>query len=287
MTAIVVGYNHGPYLRRCLDALTSQRGLTALEIIYLDNASQDSSLDIAAQYPQIQVIKNDQNLGFAAAVNLGLIRAAGRFTALVNPDTYLPPDALSQLALDLVERQGSSADPVGLVGPTLLSEDGREQQSLCHFPTLTGLFQKRMGFTPKRAWLIGALVVARTRLLRAIGGLDERYFVYGEDMELSHQVINRGHQVMLDRRVRVHHAGNLRWDADRLVRVYGGYLRFVCRHHPRQRMLLGVLLSLRWLLTLIKIEATTPSLGLTRGQTLRRGLERMWSQRTDLPHGPC
>lgn len=272
VTAIVVGHNHAHCLGRCIDSLTEQQGLTELEILYIDNASSDSSPAMTGNHPQIQAIRNAQNIGFARAVNQGLAIARGRYTALVNPDTAIGPQTLRML-VDLLETRPE----LGLVGPLLLSEDGRQQQSLAHYPTLTGMLKKWAGLPPgpRGGWLIGAFVVAETDRLRRMGGLDERYFVYGEDMDLSHRIQQDGLRVEVEPGVHITHTGNPRWSMDRLARIYGGYLRFLDRHHHHQRLPAGLLLSLWWLVR--GCTAGTPPL------LLVDGLQRIWSRRPDRP----
>lgn len=272
VTAIVVGYNHAHCLGRCFDSLMGQRGLEALEVLYIDNASSDSSAAMTSWHPEIRVLRNSVNLGFARAVNQGLELASGRYVALVNPDTALDPHTLRAL-VDALRR-----DPgLGLVAPRLLDEEGRWQQSLAHYPTATGLARRALGRTPgeRDGWLVGAMLLGERELLRRVRGLDERYFVYGEDMDLSRRVQALGLRVRVEPEIHITHTGNPRWTRDRLVRVYGAYLRFLGQHHPLQRPPLGLALSLLWLL-----RGGTAG---ARPAELRRGLERIWSRQTDEP----
>jgi GT2 family glycosyltransferase len=272
VTAIVVGYNHAHCLGRCLDSLIGQRGLDSLEVIYVDNASSDSSVAITSRHPGVLVIQNERNEGFARAVNQGLARASGRYVALVNPDTELAPGTIDELVVSLERHPG-----VELVGPSLIDEEGGEQLSLSPYPTVGGLMRKLLGLRPAAgdAWLLGAFVVARTGQLRERGGLDERYFVYGEDMELSRGVQRAGGQIRVETDVQVRHTGNPRWTPDRLARVYGAYLRFLGHHEPRQRLPVGLALSLLWLLR--------GGLAGARTNELTRGLRRIWSTGRDAP----
>ena len=271
VTAIVVGFNHANCLGRCFDSLFGSRGLARLEVIYIDNASEDSSVAATSWHDQIRVVENSENLGFAGAVNQGLGMAEGNYVALVNPDTQIGPDCLRALVDRL--RQDAAA---GLVGPMLLNEEGHRQVSLAPYPTLRQLARRWIGRPAPpadRCWLVGALVVAEAGLLRQLGGLDEKYFVYGEDMDLSYRVQQQGRTVQVDDRVQITHTGNPRWSAERLVRVYGAYMRFAADHLGARRLPLGLMLSTLWLLR-------GPLAGAGRHQ-LSDGLRRIWSRQRD------
>lgn len=273
-TAIVVGYNHAHCLGRCFDSLMGQQELERLEVLYIDNASADSSASMSSWHPEIRVIRNQRNVGFARAVNQGLALAHGDYVALVNPDTAIGPLAISRL-IDRLRRQPE----IGLAAPLLLNEDQSLQRSLTHYPTLRGQLLRLLGRPPdgSTGWLVGAMLVAETALLRRLGGLDEGYFVYGEDMDLSHRVQRAGRTVHVERDLPITHTGNPRWSADRHVRVYGAYLRFLGRHHPLQRGVVGLPVSALWV-----------ARGLLGGAGPRQvvgGLRRIWSRRPDPPPG--
>jgi len=271
VTAVVVGFNHANCLGRCFDSLFGSTGIDALQVVYVDNSSEDSSVACTSWHPEIEVVRNPENLGFAHAVNQGIYQARHAHVALVNPDTALGPDCLARLVDHLEHHPGT-----GLVGPTLLDEEGRPQVSLAPYPTIRGLAGRWLGREPDpdRAWLVGAMVMGRAHLLRELRGLDELFFVYGEDMDLSHRVQERGLAVTLLPDLHITHTGNPRWNPERLVRGYGAYMRFAGKHRgPRQRIPLGLLLSWLWLL-----RGGLASQGPT---TLVDGLRRIWSMERD------
>jgi N-acetylglucosaminyl-diphospho-decaprenol L-rhamnosyltransferase len=273
LTAIVVGYNHAHCLGRCLDSVVGSRGLAALEVIYVDNASSDSSVAATSVHAgRIRTVVNPANVGFAAAVNQGLRLATSRYVALVNPDATVGPDLLRALCDVLRAHPG-----VGLAAPLLLDEEGQPQVSLSPYPTLLALAGRWLGrrVRPDRAWLVGALVVAERALLEDVGGLDEGYFVYGEDMELSRRVQGRGRSIRVEPGLHATHTGNPRFDPDRLVRIYGAYMRFAARHLGLERLPLGALLTSLYLLR-------GGLAGVGPGE-LADGLERIWSRGRDRP----
>ncbi len=270
VTAIVVGFNHAHCLGRCFDSLMGSAGLASLEVIYVDNASEDSSVAATSWHDDIKVVKNSENLGFASAVNQGVAMATGDYIALVNPDTQIGPECLREL-VDFLRRTPEA----GLVGPRLLNEEGNQQRSLAPYPSLRRLVAGWLGRpTPAgQAWLVGALVVAEAALLRRLDGLDEKYFVYGEDMDLSYRVQQQGRTVNVDRDVHITHTGNPRWSPERLVRIYGAYMRFAGDHLPGQRLPLGALISALWVL-----RGTLSGAGRRK---VGEGLRRIWSRGRD------
>ena len=274
VTAIVVGFNHANCLGRCFDSLFGSQDLDGLEVIYLDNASSDSSVAATSWHEQIITVRNSENLGFATAVNQGLERATGKYCALVNPDTAIGPECLARLCEHLERNPG-----VGLVGPRLLNEEGAEQVSLAPYPSPGELARNWLGRPtrdPSQLWLVGAMVLAETALLRQLGGLDEGFFLYGEDMDLSYRVQQAGRAVRLDQDVHITHTGNPRWHPERLVRVYGAYMRFAARHlGVHKRAPLGLMLSALWLLR-GGLSGVGPG-------GLRQGLDRIWSKDREQP----
>lgn len=124
VSVIVVSYNTREMLRGCLTAVERSSDVS-IELFVVDNSSRDGSADmVAADFPWVQLIRNPDNRGFAAANNIAIPRAAGRFILLLNPDTVVRPDAISTLARYL------TANPdVGICGPLVVNPDGSQQSS--------------------------------------------------------------------------------------------------------------------------------------------------------------
>ena len=137
LSVIIVNWNAAAFLPAALDSLWGTQGNLDMEVILVDNASSDASLTIVRErYPQVRVVANVANQGFAAANNQGIALARGRHILLLNPDTELPPTALSDLVAHL------DAHPlVGVVGPRLESERGRIQGGAAGYdPSPTTIF---------------------------------------------------------------------------------------------------------------------------------------------------
>jgi GT2 family glycosyltransferase len=120
LSTIIVNYNAGPLLRKCVDSLLAC--LLDIEIIVVDNASSDASLDELQDLSQVCVIRNPANVGFAAACNIGVQASSAPFLLFLNPDCFFQPDAIAPLLAGL-----QSGDRVGMVGGLLVNEDGTEQ----------------------------------------------------------------------------------------------------------------------------------------------------------------
>ena len=226
---VIVNYNVRDLLRDCLASVYDSRGDFTFEVCVVDNGSTDGSADmVAAEWPQVRLIRTD-NRGYAAGNNLGL-RAFGfpdhgqaRHALLLNPDTVLPPSALADmLAFMDVHPQAAVA------GPRLVREDGSLDKACRRsFPTpdvafyrlfgLSRLFPRSRRFgrynltylspdlTTEVDSVVGAFMLIRGQALAEVGLLDERYFMYAEDLDLCYRLKQRAWQVWYNAGVTVLH----------------------------------------------------------------------------------
>lgn len=207
LTAIVVTYNSAAWIRACLASLAGIR------TIVVDNASHDESVSIArAEFPGVQVIQRASNGGFAVAVNEGCRAAPDDDVLLVNPDLVVP-----QGCIDLLRVYLEAHPAVGIVAPHLVYPDGSPQASIRTFPSpLTMLARRsplgrtRIGTRVLRKhlrvddppavagpvhWALGAAMLVRREAIRDVGGLDERIFLYGEDVDWCVRMWQAGWEV--------------------------------------------------------------------------------------------
>jgi GT2 family glycosyltransferase len=205
-------------IEACLDSIAAGAGRLAVEVIVVDNASTDATRDLAAKRPDVQLVAQDANLGFAAAANVGLGIARGPALLLLNPDTAATPGAFERL----VGALGRFPD-VGLVAPTLASPtEATTRPPLAAWPTLGRMFRHHTPLKhvcrPRRwtpvadtpttdGYLTGACLLIRRRTLEQVGPLDERYFFYLEDVEYARRAVLNGWRVLWVRDAVVYHRG--------------------------------------------------------------------------------
>lgn len=221
---IIVNYNSTDHLLGCLESL--QKALNGLDARFYiqDNASADNVDRITERFPFVNLEKNKTNLGFAKAVNNALKQGDGDFVVLLNPDTYVTEDFFD-ICLDYIERNPK----VGIVGPRILDHDGCLQNSARSFPTPLTAFFGRSSFLSKWFpenpitsknllslksdgkspmdvdWVSGACMVIRRDAVRAVGMLDERFFMYWEDADWCHCMREAGWQIVYYPRATVYH----------------------------------------------------------------------------------
>jgi GT2 family glycosyltransferase len=197
----VVSYRTPGLLRRCLSALDAERAQLDLDVTVVDNASDDGSAEIVSlEYPWVQLMRNERNAGFGAAHNQALRDAAGRYLLVLNSDATPMPGALRTLVEFLDAHPG-----VAVAGPKLRFGDGTVQPSRRRFPTLATLFFEstqlqrlssdspllRRYYVADRSddepqevdWLVGACLCVRASAVSAVGMLDERFFMYSEELD--------------------------------------------------------------------------------------------------------
>jgi N-acetylglucosaminyl-diphospho-decaprenol L-rhamnosyltransferase len=198
LSVVVVSHNSGAPLRDCVERVLRQ-GLP-LELLLVDNASVDGSLDALPVHPALRVLRNAGNRGFGAACNQGARTASAGHLLFLNPDCLLPDGALERLHAAI------TAEPdVGLLGAQLVEADGRPQPAARRaLPTLAGLLRKRsgqLGRTPGGLERVeatsGALMMLPRPVLDALEGFDEGYVLHCEDLDLCRRVRAAGWQVAI------------------------------------------------------------------------------------------
>jgi N-acetylglucosaminyl-diphospho-decaprenol L-rhamnosyltransferase len=202
LCVVIVNYNTRDLLQDCLRSVFASLGVGKLDVWVVDNASSDGSAAmVGTEFAQVRVIASPENLGFAAANNLALRNCRAAFVLLLNPDTLVPPDALAQAIAFLASRPDA-----GVVGPKLVRPDGSLDLACRRsFPTpeisfyrmigLSRLFPKSRlfgrynltyldpGQTTEVDAVVGAFMLLRGELLAQVGLLDERFFMYAEDLD--------------------------------------------------------------------------------------------------------
>jgi len=262
VTAVIVSFNTREHLLRCLASLEAHVTLP-LQTVMVDNGSSDGSADaVRDAHPAVQVIENHANLGFAAACNRGLREARAPYVLLLNSDAEVCAGAVEGLVAILEARSD-----VGIVGPRTVGHDGGPQVSFG--PDLTPLSEWRQrrlvrALRQRRpeavrevtalcareqepAWVSGACLLARKPALDAVGGLDERFFLYEEDVDLCLRVRKAGWRILYTPEpVVMHHLGRSMEKIPALSRLEydRSHLRFYAKHRgPGARALLRLFLA--------------------------------------------
>lgn len=237
---VIVNWNAGPRLRECLASLVPAiAGVeSGVRVVVVDNASTDGSLEgIEAFGLPLTVIRNPQNRGFAVACNQGAQRSRSRLLLFLNPDTRLDSRSLGAPITFLDAPDGAD---VGIVGIQLVDDQGRVAKSCSRFPTprrllarALGLDQVFPGFFPgmlMHEWdhastrqvdqVMGAFLLVRRDVYRDLGGFDERFFVYFEDVDLCRRALDAGWKTIFVSEARAFHGGHGSSDQVRARRLF-------------------------------------------------------------------
>jgi GT2 family glycosyltransferase len=214
LSVVIVNYNTAPYLRACLTSLRPEVEGLSHEVLVVDNASTDGSVAmVQREFPQVQLLINERNLGFATANNRALRQAKGRDVLILNPDTEVRPGAVHALISALDAQPGAVA-----VGPRVLRPDGRlDLACRRRFPSpgvaaarllgLSRLFPRhplfaRYNMTYRAADEpaeidagTAAAMLFRRRALEAVGYFDQAFFMYGEDLDLCYRLKQAGGRI--------------------------------------------------------------------------------------------
>lgn len=188
LSIIIVNYNTADYLTNCLRSVFAQAD-ASYEVWVVDNASTDDSVTMVHnQFPQVHLLTNTENLGFAKANNLAVQNAAGQFIYFLNPDTEVQPKCFSTMI-----RYMKKNPSVGMAGTKLLYPDHSEQNSVEEsYPGQHHTNGELAGLPGRIAWLLGASLIARHNVIKQVNGFSEDFFLYGEDIDLSIKVRQAG-----------------------------------------------------------------------------------------------
>jgi N-acetylglucosaminyl-diphospho-decaprenol L-rhamnosyltransferase len=252
LSIVIVSFNARADLQACLLSLKKGPPSMDHEIIVADNGSVDGSAEAAERIPGVRVIRMGRNAGFAAANNAGIREGRGDLVLLLNSDTLVPPGALDRLVARLV------ATGAAIAGPRLVDAEGRPELSFGRMISpLNELRQKRRtaewiaGQTAREQfvdWVSGACLLVRRADAEAAGLLDERFFLYNEDVDFCHAVRALGRRVLFTPAAEITHLRG-RSRASQPGASQAAYRRshlaFYQKHHPLWAPLLKLYLRAR------------------------------------------
>jgi GT2 family glycosyltransferase len=225
LSIIIVSWNVKKDLANCLRSIGENSPNSQFEIIVIDNASTDTTVESVKEYfPEVVMIANSENRGFAAANNQGIERSHGEYILLLNPDTIVRLGSLDTL-ISLIDKN----EDVGICGPQLLNQDGTIQSSARCFPTFRGALYRHTIFRYLRIfkneykkWLMkgfdhrtqtdvdqvmGAALMVRRSVIDHIGVMDERFFMYYEEVDLCYRIKQAGWRVVFVPQATITHLG--------------------------------------------------------------------------------
>src|SRR5436190_12826256 len=252
VSIIVVSFNAREDLLRCLASLRDAPPARSYESIVVDNASTDGSADAARTFAHVQVIDAGRNTGFAGGNNLGIRASRGTNVLLLNNDTIVPPGAIDRLLAELDRHPD-----VAVVGPRIVDGNGRAELSFGGMVSPLGHIRQKLAFwrveTVTRReqypdWVTGACLLVRRTDADEAGLLDERYFMYLEDVDFCAAIRARGRRILFTPAVEIVHVGG-RSAVTALSATQSAYRRsrlaFYEKHHPAWAPLLRLYLRLR------------------------------------------
>lgn len=261
LSVIIVSYNTKELLRQCLESINVIRD-TRYEVIVVDNASTDGSVDFLkglslrkdSPYQRFKLIENKKNLGFAAANNQGIRKAKGDYILLLNSDTVLKGNSLLKLI-----KFAKKHPRAGVVGCKLLNKDGSDQPSVAPFFTLPRVFlwlftgDRFLYSSPQKArqvdWVMGAALMAKKEAIKEAGLLDEKFFMYMEEVEWCYRIKKAGWQVWFYPGAKIFHLvrGSSPEGKQRaILGIYEGLIYFYQKHFaPWQLFVLKLLLRIK------------------------------------------
>lgn len=240
ISVIIVSWNTSALLSQCLSSLYETGSRFTFEVIVVDNNSRDDTVALVEkQFPEVILIKNDRNVGFACANNQAMMIGKGRYFLLLNSDTIVLPGAIDAL-MELAEQNPR----VGVLGPKLLNMDGSLQASWASFPTF---FSELIGrnFRTRQPvsgltnvfnvdWIMGACMLVKTQVVQDVGGMDEDYFFYSEETDWCYRIKKKDWLVWYNTGAQIYHLGGgsaNRSSLLQLARLYQAKILYFKKHY--------------------------------------------------------
>lgn len=275
LSIIIVNYNVTRLLKNCLLSIQKYTEDVDYEVIVIDNASTDTSWgDLIPEFPKVRFISSSANEGFAKANNKAVQAAKGEYLLILNPDTEIEGNCMQEI-LDFTD----SKDNFGCLGVRMHDAKGNFlPESKRSVPDMFNSFEKLFtNFKSKDSKsyyrndisefgiadvevITGAFCLIKKEIYEKIGGFDEAYFMYGEDIDLCYTLLNNGYQNYYYGKVSIlHHKGESTIkDEVYLERFYGAMQIFISKYYkeskPLQYSLLKAGLKLRYKLEQIKLK---------------------------------
>lgn len=265
LSVIIVNYNVKYYLEQCLYAVRAATAGMEAEVFVVDNHSTDGSVEyLRPGFPEVTFIENKENLGFAKANNQAIRQCTGEYVLLLNPDTVIGEESLRSLFFQMDQDA-----KIGAVGVQMLNGHGvflpeskrafpSPWVSFCKLFGLSRLFPTSPIFaryalpylsrkkTHKVDVLAGAFMLLRHEALDKVGLLDESFFMYGEDIDLSYRLVRSGYKNLYIPERILHYKGKSTKEGDTkyIKTFYEAMLIFYKKYYPHSGWLMRILITL-------------------------------------------
>ncbi len=260
LSIIIPSYNTKDLITSCVKSIIKHTSGLKYEIIVVDNASTDKSVEVLKKQKKVNLIENNKNLGFAGANNIGYKESKGEYILFLNSDTLLRNNLLKEM-IDWMKKNPD----VGAASCTLKNSDGSLQATGGYFPTLTRVIAwmfflddipgvnmfiksfhpmgnkspiKNISFYKKEReidWLTGAFMLTRKNILDKLKGpWDESYFMYTEDVDICYRIKRSGHKIMYLPRWDITHLGGASGTKEStILSEFRGVKRFYNKFYPK------------------------------------------------------
>jgi len=221
LSICIVNWNSIEYITKCLDSVEAYSESLQIEVIVVDNHSSDNSVEVLEQdYPEVQLIKNDENHGFGRASNQAIYKSRGKYILILNPDIRLVEPCFKDMIKVIEEKQDA-----GCVSCRLINQNGKFQDNYFYsFPNAYNEFFREGLFldkiirksnpelnnlpVTKLHWATGACMLFKNEVLKKLKGFDEQFFMYSEDIDLCYRLQSIGYHVYgLNTHKMYHHLG--------------------------------------------------------------------------------
>lgn len=269
LSVIIVNYNVKTLLKICLKSIFDLQTVLKYEVIVIDNHSEDLSREmVKADFPNIWLIENADNVGFSSACNQGIKRSRGRYLLFLNPDTEFTSGGIIEMIKFMDTNPG-----IGVCGPTMVDPEGKIQFSARSFPSyLTAIASSQSILNrifPKNPWsskylmkdldrnqktevdwVSGSCMLTHRGVIEKIGLMDELFFMYAEDIDFCCRAKKAGYLVYyFPECVVVHHIGKStqRRKARMLVEHHRSMFHFYRKHYPPNILLMGMVFLGIWI----------------------------------------
>lgn len=266
ISVIIVNWNTLKLLRDCISSIYDHAGCISCEIIVVDNASSDGSCEmVKSEFPNVRLLENTRNHGFAHANNQGISIASGRYVLLLNSDTRLLDNAFEKVVA-FADQNPDAA----VVGCRVLNPDRTLQPTCFMFPSMLNMFlsftylyklfaKNRLFGRERMTWwnrddvrpvdvVTGCFMLVRKRAVEEVGMMDDRFFMYAEETDWCYRFKQAGWNVLFTPQAEIiHHGGqssrNMR--PEMLIELRLSILKFIMKHKgPLQHIIASVLILL-------------------------------------------